>query len=696
MEGKDGQPIIVEPAIYRSLFILEALPTSDEQPKTLDKLDKMVDAFKDLPDADLKPAVGVLTVHEQSWEQKGLALGNLLQSVCLAPGEVTQVAVTRWERKTTATSTELTEQSESVSSQAEQDRAVNEVQRSVAQEQQYGSSSTSASSTSSQAGASYGLFGLGASASRATTSSSVLTAQFSAGNRSIAAESTNNISQRTAEHSQALRSRRQSVVREVSEKESEELSTRVLANYNRRHTLNILFFEVLQLYRIQTQLKDWERCLFVPMSPVDFVKDKSAIRRHLPNLLSIFSELGPRGMVEFLGTRALENQEENARKEVSAIDLQLTQLKEGQDCATKFAWAKTCFDSDSAQIEELQVQIRDKTPAPHGRDATAARQRMLTHLQTALPVKKKESEEATTKWSEMHAARPWLPEPVLFPRGYSLEPFKQAMDTLMAKRMEVVIPVAELLNQNRLFLSQQLWLRMSPYRVYRILQQYQIDGQPLANFVDPQPVGVFGCYVAFRWRFENAHEREQFRQKYLTENSSAFEKIVGLPTSGVFAEAVLGKGLAAEDLDEKRFGKWSDKDNMIPILPPKIADLTSRDRHHDIDLEAKDFAANLATLRAAALADVSHIDKAIAAAVKGDSFRDMGGLKEAVSLATELGKLSAAGAKDAAEQATKIQLKLLETFKEVISSEAGQASLKKMMGGNGDKTAGKPAEKAAK
>ena len=48
--------------------------------------------------------------------QKGIALGNLTQSICLAPGEVTQVAVIDWRRTTTGTSEELTEQGETVTS----------------------------------------------------------------------------------------------------------------------------------------------------------------------------------------------------------------------------------------------------------------------------------------------------------------------------------------------------------------------------------------------------------------------------------------------------------------------------------------------------------------------------------------------------------------------------------------------------
>ena len=249
-----------EPVFYRSLFILDRLgprdtaagdaalaedpaPTSNTQELTapIDPFDGRGEEFETLP------AVGVLTVHQQGWVQKGIALGNLTQSICLAPGEVTQVAVIDWRRTTTGTSEELTEQGETVTSDISQQRAVNEVQRAVAEEAQRGGSSTSATSAALQSGLAVSTLVASGSVSSAVNTSSALTAQFSTGSRNLAANSTNALSQQTAERSSALRSRRTSMVREVSEKESETLSTRVLANYNRRHTLNVEYFEVLQL-----------------------------------------------------------------------------------------------------------------------------------------------------------------------------------------------------------------------------------------------------------------------------------------------------------------------------------------------------------------------------------------------------------------------------------------------------------------
>jgi hypothetical protein len=244
------------------------------------------------------------------------------------------------------------------------------------------------------------------------------------------------------------------------------------------------------------------------------------------------------------------------------------------------------------------------------------------------------------------------------------------------------MPVGKIFNKHRVFLSQQLWLRMSPYRIYRILQKFKIDGQEqaLSSFVDPQPVGVFGNYLAFRWGFANSEEgakaRAEFEKKYIKLNPAGEKHTVGLPTSGVFAEAILGQGLAAEQIDD-RFGKWGE--NMIPILPPKIADVASRDRAKGMDLKSQDFTASLAQLRAEKLADASHINDILGQLGKGDMFRDMGGLAQAAGLAEKLASLSSEGATKAGDRAVQLQSKVLDTFEKVIESDVGEAAVAEFM-----------------
>lgn len=63
-------------------------------------------------------------------------------------------------------------------------------------------------------------------------------------------------------------------MREVSQSEHEEVSTRIVANYNHMHALTVQYYEVVQIYRVSTEIHTAVRCLFIPMEPIDFNDDQ--------------------------------------------------------------------------------------------------------------------------------------------------------------------------------------------------------------------------------------------------------------------------------------------------------------------------------------------------------------------------------------------------------------------------------------
>lgn len=83
-----------------------------------------------------RPALGILLTSEQVWYSHGLALGNLLHSLTLAPGEVTRVAVTDWSRTTKGKRGEKLDQKEDVSMDSDLKRAISEVTNATAKETQ--------------------------------------------------------------------------------------------------------------------------------------------------------------------------------------------------------------------------------------------------------------------------------------------------------------------------------------------------------------------------------------------------------------------------------------------------------------------------------------------------------------------------------------------------------------------------------
>ena len=60
---------------------------------------------------------------------------------------------------------------------------------------------------------------------------------------------------------------------------------------------------------------------------------------------------------------------------------------------------------------------------------------------------------------------------------------------------------------------------MDRYRVFRMVHGRTLHGEPVSSLIDPQPIGVFGNYVIFRWGFRRDEvgtaEREKFAEEYL-------------------------------------------------------------------------------------------------------------------------------------------------------------------------------------
>jgi hypothetical protein len=218
--------------------------------------------------------LGMLLTMNQSWFMQGVTLGHLLHSMALAAGESTRIAVIDWSRKSSAGQTEALGESEDLSQETARNRSISEVTEAVAREAQSGFSHTESQSTTKQAGASAGIsigpFGGGASASISKTSTSADSYATSAGSREVGASMLQNASDRTHQHAHAARTRRASVVREVSQTEHESVSTRVITNYNHMHALTVQYYEVLQIYRTETSLARCDRVAFVPFRLIDF------------------------------------------------------------------------------------------------------------------------------------------------------------------------------------------------------------------------------------------------------------------------------------------------------------------------------------------------------------------------------------------------------------------------------------------
>lgn len=185
-----------------------------------------------------------------------------------------------------------------------------------------------------------------------------------------------------------------------------------------------------------------------------------------------------------------------------------------------------------------------------------------------------------------------------------------------------------------------------------------LAGQVVAftDFVDPTPFAITGNTLVFRMRTPSAEvaaravvsetglrEVAEFGEGLATfiaaerRRRRAAVSDVFLPTSGVFAEAILGRSNASEKLDVTRFFDW--QDSPIPHLAPAIAQLAAGGRAQEqLDGTSPTVPASVLNIvNPAGFPDPTGLAGILDAIQNGDIFRDQ---SKAAELTTVLGNLS--------------------------------------------------------
>ncbi len=135
-------------------------------------------------------ATGAMLSFSQSWFAQGLALGQLLHSLSLAPGESTRMAMIDWSRQSRGRGSEAVNESERLSNTTTHQRALSEVTEATAAEVQRGRTRATSSSTTSQDGSALGFeigpIAFGSSGGSSGTNTEAMTVSSSFGRRDLA------------------------------------------------------------------------------------------------------------------------------------------------------------------------------------------------------------------------------------------------------------------------------------------------------------------------------------------------------------------------------------------------------------------------------------------------------------------------------------------------------------------------------
>jgi len=214
--------------------------------------------------------IGYVLGMRQNWEPTGFSLGDLIYSLPLAPGEVQRLAV-RERRETLAT---FDRESLSVREQRAFDEAVssstNSIFSSALDESGSGSTTWNSRSNGGNAGGGFSLLGFSLGGGGGWSNASGSTTGTSSASRNFVSSSVEQFNATVARQSATARQAARTSMRLASSRDSEEVTTRVIANNNRLHALTVQYWEVLRHYSVSSRPDDVTLVAFVPLQLVQW------------------------------------------------------------------------------------------------------------------------------------------------------------------------------------------------------------------------------------------------------------------------------------------------------------------------------------------------------------------------------------------------------------------------------------------
>ena len=562
---------------------------------------------------------GAVIDYEQSWFNQGVALGSLLHSLALAPGESTNIAVIDWHQRTTASADESIDESEFLSNQMLQSRSISEVAAGVVNEVQEGFAEHTQTATTS--GASIGMgsalrasasaevpvegipvelsggFGStsGVAAGTSTTSGHALTVTRTSGSRSTFAEYAQNIEAATQQVASSVRSRRASIVQETERTETEAVTTRNVTNYNHMHALSVCYYEIVQIYRVVLRPKKSQKCLFIPVASIDFTDDDVVDRFRATLIAFALDSIVPRVLMSRREILILAGDENAVFKKVRSpllspppgpfggpsepiedvlpgpIEVPLSsRLKSIKASSGSTALGVTVKFTDGTSLglatDALDRQVKDVSSITIEGGLTGLQNvRVEMVIETAAPP----PSDGDTFMVDLGD------QTFVVEFSADLSSDDESVDLLIFADDVTEIDFARLeshLIANRMYYSRRIWENMDEGTMSLLLSQYHLDGIPLVQRVDPRPVGITGAHVCFRMHLDDAEQQaweQEMAEWGLDGPGASRTDTVPLPSGGLFAEAVLGRFNSAEKLDMTRFWNW--QDSPIPHAAPEIA-----------------------------------------------------------------------------------------------------------------------------
>jgi hypothetical protein len=654
--------------------------------------------------------------YQTTWQPLGHTLGQIIYSLPLAPGEIVKIAVIDWARKSRDSRDEDLSVKEQLAHNTHRERTISETVNAALSEWQRGGSIMGGNSGGAGVSLGYGGW-LGFAAGNAHSFGGGYST--SSGDRNVTASTVQQASDAFSQHSASMRELRSTIVIQSDQKEDAKAETRVVANYNHSHALTMLYYEVLRHYKVSTEFMRIRNTLLVDYSRqlVDFNNPNNIFkyRQLLENQLldnrflacldsldrNIFQyEEFERDFVKWKGDMETSSRLPNANDIVFVrylLKFDTMTDDEASGAATDGNPFVDLVTISYGNINFLQTdnpENADKTHLGHrGEDDFEAGRgdqfwcngsspvkwgdiryfRIGKHGGTAWGLRRAEliGFTADNKTHELFNGeiRRFIgddpldleikkPAQITSPPTPKLENYINKEDFIKIKKLQ------KHLTDNSLYYNRAIWLLEDPNERAVRFQGFSIQGKALIDCIDNRPLEVLGKYVVFP---SNIAYNDKL--PFEIDKNVKVEKLMTLPTRGVFAEAKLGHCNASEIIDNTRFWDW--QQSPIPEKAPEIKDVSTDSRNVDKNLTATQLPNSIVNIvNPSNLPDPTGLSNALNLLGKSDIFRDMSMSDEVTGLLKQL----SSDAVKYGELATKAQ--------EIVSKQ----EIAKMQAKNGQKS----------
>ncbi len=218
-------------------------------------------------------SIGYVLGMSQAWVPDGYALGNLLYSLVLAPGEEQRLVVREHTESYSVSDTaDGTDRVTDSSSQYQSDSIEEIFSQTAAQTSAASQSSQYSTYAKSRGTSGMGLFIglLGGSSSTSKNHGSSSSSAASRNTYSDASQAAERFQTSIVSTSTRLAQSNRVSIRAASSSDSESVASKVVANHNHSHVMTVQYWEVMRRYKLQTCIENVKLVLFVPLKLIPF------------------------------------------------------------------------------------------------------------------------------------------------------------------------------------------------------------------------------------------------------------------------------------------------------------------------------------------------------------------------------------------------------------------------------------------